>query len=62
MNPESVLVRQGMRTPRAAAIAGIVFSSLFVACMLVIWISIPANPLGPATDVTNHLKALSLSL
>jgi hypothetical protein len=29
--------------------------------MLLIWISVPANPLGPVTDVMNHLKAISFS-
>jgi hypothetical protein len=49
-----------LRTPRTAAIAGIVFSFLFTISMLLIWISIPANP--PATDVTNHLRVISFSL
>jgi hypothetical protein len=62
MNHESALIRQRMKTPRAAAIAGIIFSLLLTTSMLLIWISIPANPLAPATDVMNHLKAISFSL
>ena len=62
MNQEPALIRQRMRTPRAAAIAGIVFSLLFITSLLLIWISIPANPLGPATAVMNHLKTISFSL
>jgi hypothetical protein len=54
------IAASSMRTPRTAAIAGIVFSSLFTISMLLVWISIPANP--PATDVTNHLRAISFSL
>jgi hypothetical protein len=50
-----------MRTPRAAAIAGIIFSLLLITCYLLIWISIPANPLGAATEVVNHSKAISLA-
>jgi len=62
MNEEAALIGQRMRTPRAAAVAGIVFSLLLIASMLLIRISIPANPLGPATDVMNHSKAISLAL
>jgi hypothetical protein len=62
MNHESVLIPQRMRTPRAAAIAGIIFSLLLITSMLLIWTSIPADPRGPATDVMNNLKALSFSL
>jgi hypothetical protein len=49
-----------LRTPRTAAIAGIIFSFLFTISMLLIWISIPADP--PAIDVTNHLRTISFSL
>src|SRR4051794_9749769 len=62
MNHESALIRQRMRTPRTAAIAGIIFSVLFITSLLLIWISIPADPRGPAADVTNHRKAISFSL
>jgi hypothetical protein len=62
MNEETALIRQRMRTPRAAGIAGIIFSLLFASCLLLIWASIPANPLGPATAVLNHLKTISFSL
>ena len=51
-----------MKTPRAAAIAGIVFALLFSTSLLLIWVSIPANPLGPATAVIRHLKTISFSL
>jgi hypothetical protein len=54
------LERQAMRTPRSAATAGIIFSSLFTISMLLIWISIPANP--PATEIINNLKAISFAL
>ena len=51
MNQESALIRQRMRTPRSAAIAGILFSLLFTASLVLMWVSIPANPLGPARAV-----------
>jgi hypothetical protein len=62
MNPTSVLIRQRVRTPRAAAIAGIVFSLLFTTSMLLVWNAIPENPLGPATSAIEHLNILSFSL
>ena len=62
MNAEAALIGQRIRTPRAAAVAGIIFSLLLIASMWLIQISIPANPLGPATDVMNHSKAISLAL
>jgi hypothetical protein len=62
MNQESFQINQSLRTPRAAAIAGIVFSSLFTIGLLLVWVSIPENPLAPASTVINHLKAVSFSL
>jgi hypothetical protein len=62
MNKEPAPIGQRMRTPRAAAIAGIIFALLFITSQLLIWVSIPNNPLGPATAVINHLKTISFSL
>ena len=62
MNQEPALIRQRMKTPHAAAIAGIIFSLLFITSLLLIWVSIPDNPLGPATEVISHLKTISFSL
>jgi hypothetical protein len=61
MSHEPVLITQRMRTPRAAAIAGIVFSLLLITSMLLIWTSVPADPRGAAADVISHLKAISFS-
>ena len=62
MNQEATLVRQQMRTPRAAAIAGIIFSVLLITSLLLIRISIPYDPLGRPTDVVEHSKEISLAL
>jgi len=62
MNQEPALIRQRMRTPPAGAIAGIIFSLLFITSLLLIWFSIPANPLGPAVQVINHLRTISFPL
>ena len=61
-NDVRVSIRQRMRTPRAAAIAGIVFSCLLITSLLLIRLSIPASPSGPATDVIRHAKAISFAL
>ena len=53
---------KGLRTPRAAAIAGIVFSILLITSQLLVWFSIPANLAGAATDVVSHSKTISLAL
>jgi len=62
VNQEIGLIRHGLKTPRAAAIAGIIFSVLLITSQLVVRNSIPANPLGPATDVVSHSRALSRAL
>src|SRR5262244_1383182 len=53
---------KGLRTPRAAAMAGIVFSVLSITSHLLVWISIPANLGRPAVDVISHSKTISLAL
>jgi hypothetical protein len=62
MNQEAELVREGMKTPRAAAVAGILFSLLLMASFLLIRISIPANPLSEASGFVEHSKTISLAL
>jgi hypothetical protein len=51
-----------MKTPRAAATAGILFSLLLITSMLLIRSSIPANPLGAATEVIENSGTISLAL
>jgi hypothetical protein len=62
MNQETTLMPRRMRTPKAAAIAGIIFSVLLITIELLIKTSIPTNRPGPATDVLNHSKLISLAL
>jgi hypothetical protein len=62
MTSEIPLIQQRMRTPRAAGLAGIVFSLLTITSHLLIWFSIPSNPLGPANVVITHSKNISLAL
>jgi hypothetical protein len=62
MNHEADLIRQSMKTPRAAAVAGILFSLLLMASFLLVRISVPANPLSEPAGFTEHAKAISLAL
>jgi hypothetical protein len=64
MPEHSVLTRAHLKTPKAAAIAGIVFSLLLVLILWLLRTSIPADPLEPgawlATDTTAIKVALNL--
>jgi hypothetical protein len=62
MSQEGVLTRKGLKTPKAAAIAGIVFSVLLVTSELLIWRSTPVNPSETVSDVLGHSKTISLAL
>lgn len=42
--PGKTLVRAGLRTPRAAAFAGIIFSVLLMVSLLLLRLSVPADP------------------
>ena len=60
-NEESSFGKQ-LRTPRAAAVAGIVFSVLLITSELLVWVSIPASLGGPATEVVSHSKTIAFAL
>ena len=62
MNQETDAVRKRLRAPRAAAVAGILFSALLVASYILVWISIPATPRTQDVDVISHSKTISLAL
>ena len=55
-------VRKRLRAPRAAAVAGILFSVLLIASYVLVWVSIPANPGAQDLDVISHSKTISLAL
>lgn len=59
MNQELALIDRSLKTPRAAAIAGIIFSILLTIGLLMMRSSIPANPLGAAAEVVHHAKMIS---
>ncbi len=62
MTQKTSLTFQRLRTPRAAAIAGIVFSLLLMASMSLVWLSIPADPLEARTEVVRNSRRITLAL
>jgi hypothetical protein len=62
MPQDAALTRTTLKTPKAAAIAGIIFSVLFV---FVFWLfrrAVPADPLEPGTWLANDIKSAELAL
>jgi hypothetical protein len=59
---EVSLVRTGMRTPRAAAIAGIVFAVLLIASLWLLRLSTPANPLEVGSWLSESSERVNLAL
>jgi hypothetical protein len=62
MPENGALTRARLRTPKAAAIAGIIFS---LAMFVIFWLlrqSIPADPVGSATWLTTDTKTIALAL
>ncbi len=55
MNQEIDLSRSKLTTPRAAAIAGILFSVLLIISLALIRISVPANPQDTGDWLTTGL-------
>jgi hypothetical protein len=57
---QDALIHKGLKTPRAAAIAGILFSILLITSQMLVWISIPAN--GAVFDMIGQSKTITLAL
>ena len=51
-----------MTTPRAAAVAGILFSILMIISLVLIWISVPYNPNDEGGRLSNSCSTVSLAL
>jgi hypothetical protein len=60
--PRARIEDKSLKTSRAPAIAGILFSLLFITSHLLIRNSSPADPLGSATQVVNHSQTLFCAL
>ena len=56
--------RTALRTPRAAAVAGIVFSVLLITAQVLLRISVPGNPVVPGVWLSDsaHRTALAVAL
>ncbi len=59
---QASLVRPGLKTPRAAAIAGILFSILLICSLWLLWRSIPADPLAAGFWLETSSERVSLAL
>jgi hypothetical protein len=64
MEPQTTLISARLRAPRAAAIAGLVFSILLITSFLLLRRSVPANPLeaGAWLQTRANIVALALNL
>ena len=60
--PTDKLVQAKLKTPRAAAIAGIVFSVLFVAAFSMLRISVPSDPAEPGEWLKTSSRLVSFAL
>ena len=62
MTYEGNVTNTGLRTPKAAAIAGIVFSILLLTAFGLLRISMPADPLAPSTWLSSQARTITLAL
>jgi hypothetical protein len=56
------LAQRRLRTPRPAAIAGILFALLFGTSWLLIWPALPAETLEPSAWLEQQARNLSLAM
>jgi hypothetical protein len=59
---EAELIRRRLNTPRAAAIAGIVFSVLLMTSQILIWQSVPPDPMVASAEIVRHSREVVLAL
>jgi hypothetical protein len=62
MDPKAIAAKDKLTTPRAAAVAGILFSILMITSLVLIWISIPYNPRDDGSWLSANLSSVSLAL
>ena len=62
MSEEHSLIRKGPRTPRAVAVAGILFWVLLVTSYLLICISVLSSLGGPTLAIISHSQTVSLAM
>jgi hypothetical protein len=57
-----LVARSALRTPRAAAVAGIVFSVLLISSLALLRASVPANPAVPGSWLTDSGKRAAVAI
>jgi hypothetical protein len=62
MSQNQVLTRANLRTPKAAAIAGMVFSLLTIVVFGLLWISVPDDPHEPGAWLSGSSGTVALAL
>lgn len=61
MQAEADLMHRGLKTPRAAAVAGIMFSLLLMTSMMLIRVSIPPDPMAGAAEVVKYSDRIAIA-
>jgi len=59
---EQELIRQTIRTPRSAAVAGIVFAVLLITSEVLVWVYVPSVASAQAGVIARHSKQLTLAM
>ena len=62
MQPEATLIAKRLRAPRAAAIAGILFSILLIVSIVLLRLSVPDDPLEAGAWLHTRAKTVALAL
>jgi hypothetical protein len=62
MDQDGLTSRPGLRTPRAAAVAGIVFSVLLIVALVLIRVSVPSDPARAGTWLSDSGRRAALSI
>src|SRR5215472_12279542 len=62
MTDEREVIRQSVRTPRAAAVAGIIFAVLLITSEVVVWRYVPSVASAQAGEIVRHSKELTLAM
>lgn len=62
MNVDSVRTRSSLTTPRAAAIAGIIFSLLLIISLVLIRVSVPSDPHAAGDWLSSYSGTVTLAL
>jgi len=62
MNDRAMINRERLKTPRAAAIAGIVFSALLITSLVLIKTSVPFDPMEDGSWLSSNAKIVGFAL